>query len=210
MKTAYMIDGGFFIKKFQDTFGRQKILSAKYVCDFVRSFNTIHNNNDEIHRVFYYDCKPFDGVRASPVTKSTVNFKNTPLYHQRIALIDGLRFSDRVSVRLGTLSYRGWALKMKAIKRGPPYTDSDYAPNLEQKGVDIKIGLDMTWTSVSKNAEKIVLFTADSDFVSVMKFARIQGLQVTLCPFGHGVHDRLREHSDFFINNDMASILACP
>jgi hypothetical protein len=120
--------------------------------------------------------------------------------------LDDLKFSSLLSVRLGSISCRGWVLKPKAYGKTTPLVDDDYKPNFEQKGVDIKIGLDMAWTTVNKNAERIVLIASDADFVPVMKFARVHGLQVTMGSLGHNYHPTLREHCDFFVDADLASI----
>jgi len=47
---------------------------------------------------------------------------------------------ERFSVRRGTLGFRGW--KPRNIPIGAPLTDKDFKPVFEQKGVDIRIGLD--------------------------------------------------------------------
>ena len=55
---------------------------------------------------------------------------------------------------------------------------------MTQKGVDIRIGLDIAWISLKRVVDVIVLVTGDSDFVPVMKFARKEGLKVILSPMG--------------------------
>ena len=45
--------------------------------------------------------------------------------------------------------------------------------------------------------ERIVLVTADSDFIPAMKFARREGVQVTLVTMGHMLVKReLKVHAD--------------
>ena len=70
---------------------------------------------------------------------------------------------------------------------------------MTQKGVDIKIGLDLAWIALKRVVDVIVLVTGDSDFVAVMKFARKEGLKVILNPMGHSVRRELKAHADLVI-----------
>jgi uncharacterized LabA/DUF88 family protein len=49
---------------------------------------------------------------------------------------------------------------------------NDLVPDLRQKGVDMRIGLDIAFISLRKVADVLVLITGDSDFVPAMKVAR--------------------------------------
>lgn len=75
----------------------------------------------------------------------------------------------------------------------------DIFPKLRQKGVDMKVGLDMAYMALKGIVDKVVLVAGDSDFVAPMKFVRRVGLQVYLYTMGHKVKSRLVEHSDFVI-----------
>jgi uncharacterized LabA/DUF88 family protein len=68
-----------------------------------------------------------------------------------------------------------------------PLTDDCFTPNLKQKGVDIKIGLDVAWVSFNHIASNIIMITGDSDFVPVIKTARRNGVFVYLFTLGHNV-----------------------
>ena len=63
---------------------------------------------------------------------------------------------------------------------------------MAQKGVDIRIGLDIAWISLKRVVDVLVLVTGDSDFVPVMKFARKEGLKVYLETMGHQSSRQLR------------------
>jgi uncharacterized LabA/DUF88 family protein len=75
--------------------------------------------------------------------------------------------------------------------------DEHFAPNLKQKGVDIKIGLDVAWASFNRLARNIILITGDSDFIPVIKTARRNGVFVYLMTLGHNVKLELCENVDF-------------
>jgi uncharacterized LabA/DUF88 family protein len=70
---------------------------------------------------------------------------------------------------------------------------------MKQKGVDLRIGLDIALMSLKRLAEVIVLVTGDSDLVPAMKFARKEGVRVYLEAMGHAVRRELRVHADFVL-----------
>jgi uncharacterized LabA/DUF88 family protein len=70
------------------------------------------------------------------------------------------------------------------------------ALDLRQKGVDMRIGLDIASLTLKKLAKTIVLIAGDSDFVPAAKLARREGLQFILDPMWQKVNDDLYEHID--------------
>ncbi len=51
-------------------------------------------------------------------------------------------------------------------------------PKIEQKGVDLRIGLDIARLSLRRMVDIIVVVTGDSDMVPAFKFARREGIRV--------------------------------
>ena len=76
-------------------------------------------------------------------------------------------------------------------------------PAIEQKGVDLRIGLDIARLALTRSVDVIVAVTADSDLVPAFKFARREGLRVFLCHLGHGIKRQLRAHADRTILVDL-------
>jgi uncharacterized LabA/DUF88 family protein len=77
-------------------------------------------------------------------------------------------------------------------------TDADFKPDFEQKGVDMRIGLDIATFCNSKAVDRIVLITADTDCIPAMKHGRIAGLQIALVTFGKPkAPQELLWHADF-------------
>ncbi|HZQ92456.1 MAG TPA: NYN domain-containing protein [Terriglobales bacterium] len=94
---------------------------------------------------------------------------------------------------------QGVALAAVAVAAPAPnlaVTPTDFVPNMQQKGVDMRIGLDMAWIALKRLAEILVLVTGDSDFVPVMKFARKEGMRVFLECMNHPVSRDLKAHAD--------------
>jgi len=57
-------------------------------------------------------------------------------------------------------------------------TPKDVYANFEQKGVDMRIGIDVATLSLKKVVDRIILFSGDTDMIPAMKLARREGLQV--------------------------------
>lgn len=67
---------------------------------------------------------------------------------------------------------------------------------LRQKGVDMRIGLDIASMTLKHQVDTIVLVTGDSDFVPAAKLARREGVEFLLDPLWQRVSDELSEHVD--------------
>ncbi len=75
-------------------------------------------------------------------------------------------------------------------------TDGDFFRDLSQKGVDMKIALDIASLAYKKQVQQIVLISGDSDFVPAAKLARREGIDVILDPMWKKLSDDLYEHVD--------------
>jgi hypothetical protein len=53
-------------------------------------------------------------------------------------------------VRRGVLKFRGYKPKQTPVNPTGPPTDADFAPDFEQKGVDMRIGLDIASYSANR------------------------------------------------------------
>jgi uncharacterized LabA/DUF88 family protein len=124
-------------------------------------------------------------------------------------LMRELSLKNNVAFRAGELSFDGWIIKKRSAeeiaKTGRPLQADDFAPDLKQKRVDMKIGLDVAWLASKAIVDRIILVTADSDFVPAMKFARREGVQVILVTMGH----RMVKH-DLLIHADEVRSVAYP
>jgi len=150
--------------------------------------------SETIHRIMYYDCAPFTGATILPVSGSTKTFTGSD------AWLKELSYKDLFSVRLGVLKFRGYVINKNKVPYTPgqPLTDADFHPEFEQKGVDMRIGIDMASISHNRSADLIALATNDTDCIPAMKYARRAGLQVALVTVpGYQPVPELLAHSDF-------------
>jgi uncharacterized LabA/DUF88 family protein len=184
-KTALLIDGGWFSK------GLGTILSlpnkwptAEQV---VRNARLALQSDEELFRIFYYDCPPFGETVTNPINAQNTNYASTGVYGARKQFIHDMGQQDHVALRLGELKVRGWDFS-KSFRQSlltPSTTPvsptaADVYPNLEQKGVDMRIGIDVATLSLKRIVDRIILFSGDADMIPAMKLARREGLQVFL------------------------------
>lgn len=199
---AVILDGGFVKKKLQDTL-RRFPTPDDVVALVEATMAKPRLASAELFRVLYYDAPPFEGRAQNPVDGSVLNFSATPQARLNRQLIDRLELKPDFAVRRGMIIHTGWKLGRAALsslsKKPRPVTAQDFVPDMGQKGVDIRIGLDIARIAVKRIVDIIVLVTGDSDFVPVMKFARTEGIKVYLEPMGHGIRPELKAHADFVL-----------
>lgn len=216
-QVAFLFDGSFFHKKME--LARKGSSNPSVTADDVKkvcykALEDIELKNDQLFRIYYYDCYPFNGYATNPISGNQTNYGTTSVFNARMNFINNLKYRPRVAFRSGRLSNDGWQIPpgktkyiIKKIRNGQQLEDRDVQINLNQKEVDIKIGLDIAWLASKKIVNKIVLVTGDSDFVPAMKFARREGLMVYLVYFGHGIKENLKEHCDGVIQVQLSDLI---
>lgn len=74
--------------------------------------------------------------------------------------------------------------------------EGDLSYVVEQKGVDIKMGVDIASLAYKRLVDRIVLMTGGSDFVPAAKLARRERIDVVLDPLWAPISASLNEHID--------------
>lgn len=74
--------------------------------------------------------------------------------------------------------------------------NDDHELRIEQKGVDMRIGIDIAHLAYKRLVDQMILVSGDSDFVPVAKLVRREGLDFILDPMGAHTAADLREHVD--------------
>lgn len=205
VKVAILIDGGFFIKRFNSLYNKNKSKSGEEVAEMLYTMAMKHvGSKNTLYRIFYYDCYPLDKKAHNPITKKAIDFSKTPEFKFKTELINSLKKKRKVALRMGTLKdNHNWLIrpdivkellsgkkKIEDLKEGDVYLD------LKQKGIDMKIGTDITSLALKGFVDTIVLFSGDSDFVPASKLARREGIDFILDPMGANVEPQLFEHID--------------
>lgn len=205
-KTAVLLDLGFVLHKLYNLLGRRQPTATE-----IREFaeRCLNPAEEELFRIYCYHCAPYGETETHPFTRQPVDFSATQTYSGMSTLVRELSLKNNVAFRAGELSFDGWMIKKRAAeeiaKTGRVLQADDFAPDLKQKRVDMKIGLDVAWLASKSIVDRIVLVTADSDFVPAMKFARREGVVVVLITMGH----RMVKH-DLLVHADEVRSVAYP
>lgn len=186
MKIVILIDGGFLRAS-------ARLAKISFNNPFIVSFGQNCFLADEyLLRVLYYDSPQYRGVVPLPVSGIKKTFTASDDW------LDELAQCERFAVRRGTLAFRGWQPK-QTPSGTRPLTDADFRPVFEQKGVDMRIGLDIATMAHERIADRIVLVTGDTDMIPAMKLARRAGMEVVLVKMplpARPPHESLLAHAD--------------
>ncbi|OGT66198.1 MAG: hypothetical protein A2993_02445 [Gammaproteobacteria bacterium RIFCSPLOWO2_01_FULL_47_190] len=195
-KVAVLLDLGHLMYQLYKPLGKRNA-TADEIAEFANKCALI---DEEIFRIYCYHCEPFDGTELHPLTRVPIHFKSSGTYKHMSSLLNDLSIKKGIAYRAGELQFNGWLIKKLAAreiaKTRRPLIAGDFEPDLKQKRVDMKIGLDVAWLSSKSIVDRILLVTADSDFVPAMKFARREGVQVVLIKLNHSLKRDLMVHAD--------------
>lgn len=216
-RAAILIDGGYLLKRLPRVCPDVNVTEAtgvvraieRLVHSHLRQLNQIHqvaNLRSLLYRCFYYDAVPYANKLHMPVSKTTVDYAKTNIAYFRNSLFAAIRKQPDFALRLGEVRKPGdssWILKPEAQKLllsggkdAAGLADGDFTPAFRQKGVDMRIGLDIAAVTLKKQADTIILVAGDSDFVPAAKLARREGVTFILDPLWQGVSSDLLEHID--------------
>lgn len=131
------------------------------------------------------------GTVKLPVSGASHTFASSGKWLEELAR------KDLFAVRLGVLKFRGYKPNITPVNPAA-LTDADFSPDFEQKGVDMRIGLDIASYSANRSIDRIVLVSNDTDCVPAMKYGRRAGLQIVIIQLPNGkVAPEIITHSDY-------------
>lgn len=208
-KTAILVDGGFYRKRASHLWGKKTPEDrAKELVAYCNAhINDSHNTEGDhcLYRVFYYDCPPLEKTVYHPLLHKNISFKKNDTYQWTIDFYEQLKQKRKFALRMGKLSdsFAGFTIsqdKLKKLLSGEivigDLNENDFHINFEQKGVDMKIGLDIASLAYKHQVDQIILIAGDSDFVPAAKLARREGIDFILDPMLATIKDDLFEHID--------------
>jgi uncharacterized LabA/DUF88 family protein len=197
---ALLLDGGFLRRKLGTPPRRVEATDISLFTTRVSALPYLVGMR--LHRIYFYDSRPLESREQKPLGGGVIDFGKSEPAARNKRLQSALMKEPFFALRFGELHLEGWRLRRKVLQRTGPRVEIDAAalePNIRQKGVDMRIGLDIASLTLKKHVQVIVLVTADSDFIPAMKFARREGAQLVLVTLGHGIRDGMREHADLVI-----------
>ena len=174
LKIAILIDGGFL-----------RVIAKKahktYNPDFIEAFaHACKAGDEDIFRILYYDCAQYGGTVRLPVSGAEHTYVSND------AWLHALSYKDLFAVRRGVLKFRGFVPRARHNQQtgsepSRTFTDADFKAKFEQKGVDMRIGLDVAAYSANRAVDRIVLVSADTDCVPALKYGGRQGCRPSWC-----------------------------
>lgn len=208
MKTAILVDGGFYRKRAAKLWGKK---SPEQRAKELMAYCNAHLSHEQkyetrtLYRIFYYDCPPLSKTVYHPLLQKGIDFRYSETKLWADKFFEELKKQRKVALRLGELSeeHADFILhpdKLKKLLSGQinisDLKESDFSVNFQQKGVDMKIGLDISSLAYKKQVDQIILIAGDSDFVPAAKHARREGIDFILDPMWANIKDSLFEHID--------------
>jgi uncharacterized LabA/DUF88 family protein len=210
--TAVLIDAGFFLKRAARIYGQQ---SPETRARQLHRIALDHLNDDQgrriarLHRIFVYDAPPAEWRGHTPIGKISLDYGGSEFAQWRRSFHQCLRSLRKVALRFGHIptTQVSWQLTpdaLRALINGQrewgSITDQDFRLDLRQKGVDMRIGLDIASLTHKGQVNQLVLISGDSDFVPAAKLARRGGIDAAasfvLDPMWSTIRADLYEHID--------------
>lgn len=204
--TAILVDGGFYRKRARYLYGDK---SPSERADELNEYCYKHlrdkYQNRYLYRIFYYDCPPAEKNIYNPLTDKSENLKKSREYIWMTDFLNELKHHRKFALRLGRLSdtQLNYHLNTEATKKllqgklaVKDISQQDLVLNIEQKGVDMRIGVDISSLAFKNQVNQIILISGDSDFVPAAKQARREGIDFILDPMGAPIKEDLFEHID--------------
>ncbi len=207
-RTAILVDGGFYRKRANFLWGPK---SAGERAQELQEYCLAHlkekdgNESRHLYRVFYYDCAPLKNKSVyHPLTRQNVQLDKSDTFTWSNAFLEELKRRRKFALRLGQLSsIAAYTLNPDTTKRLfagslalSDVQEKDFTFTIQQKGVDMRIGLDIASLAYKKQVDQIILISGDSDFVPAAKLARREGIDFLLDPMWANIRPELFEHID--------------
>lgn len=204
-KVAVLVDLSFFLMQYS----RVRECPASSPAEVAKEIRHtalahLHRRTDELYRIFAYDCRPLPKKVHHPITKRSVDFSRSETFIFRTRLLEELLQMRKVALRRGELAdRRRWRIRAEVTRQLLDGTlavkdlkESDVVYDIQQKGVDTRMAIDIATLAYKRLVDRIVLITGDSDFVPAAKLARREGIDVVLDPLWAHVAPSLNEHID--------------
>lgn len=215
-KTAILVDGGFYIKRYRALYSTNSGTPSPELTPYkmVKNFRDIclkhlspkepGEQPRELYRIFYYDCPPLEIRVINPVSKQTIDFSQTREYRFRKEFLSELKKQRKVALRYGRLAENGvWQIKPHRLRElldeeitAKDLEESDVFFSTHQKGIDLKIGLDVASLAHKRLVDQIILIAGDCDFIPAAKLARQEGIDFIVDPMWNPINEELYEHID--------------
>lgn len=203
-KVAIFIDWDNYRKELEAVTKKTKVTNFDYnnnksLLSSIKYF--VNDAEEELYRIFIYTAPPLsqsdieEELNRRKVTEEIKNnvkqkysnnkAKYDSIYNKARKFIDTISFEEYVALRKGVL-------KISNICE-------DGTISINQKQVDMLIGLDIAQLSYENRVDKIILLSKDTDIKPAIKVARINGIHTVVACYEEypaGIPKELKVHAD--------------
>lgn len=204
--TAIMVDGGYYRVRSRTLWGNLSATDrAQELYDYCMLHITQPTEPRDLYRIFYYDCPPMTRTIKHPLTQKDIDYSTMPGTKWSKEFFGKLLDKRKVALRMGELAENtaNFVIKDAVLsdllakkKSIDDLKEDDFRIDVKQKGVDMRIGLDVASLAQGHFVNQIVLIAGDSDFLPVVKMARKNGIDVLLDPMKQFPKRNMQEHVD--------------
>ncbi|GHP62012.1 hypothetical protein JP0046_03950 [Helicobacter pylori] len=126
-KVAILVDGDFFIRCYKSHLKKQsgdkyESLNPKKLAYNIHTHCLKHinkKNDEELYRIFFYDCKPLEKKVHYPHTQQALDLSKSSTYRERKELHEHLISKPCLALRLGYLDANNarWVIRDQKKKK---------------------------------------------------------------------------------------------
>jgi len=181
---AIFIDGAYLNKVIEKQFNGVEInyeALPKWIS------NQCRLDEPDVMRTYFYDALPWH------ITEESLSNNKPRGQHCRDCLIDSskndlrekeefferLEEIPRFEVRLGRVAFRGWK-KWNNPDGVCVHGLNNRSPYLKQKGVDLRVAVDIVHFASTQRIRRAVLIAGDSDYVPAIEVVKMHGVVIKL------------------------------
>ncbi len=172
LKILVMIDGN-YLRISARNLGYENFSHEKLAKALVDKASEEMEAKYRLLRVYYYDSPPL--MKHKDLTEKEIEFAR-----KRQSFLDSLNSLKNFEVVLGRIQYKG---------------RNKYTGKLitVQKGVDVRMAIDIIDFAEKRVTDAILLVTGDSDLIPAIKSAKTKGVNVLLAMFSNKKSKLVRE-----------------
>ena len=151
--TAIMVDGGYYRVRSRALWGGLSATDrAQELYDYCMLHITQPTEPRDLYRIFYYDCPPMTRTIRHPLTQRDIDYSTMPGTRWSKEFFGKLLDKRKVALRMGELAENtaNFVIKDTVLsdllakkKTIDALTEDDFRIDVKQKGVDMRIGLDV-------------------------------------------------------------------
>lgn len=171
--TAIMVDGGYYRVRSRTLWGNLSATDrAQELYDYCMLHITQPTEPRDLYRIFYYDCPPMTRTIKHPLTQKDIDYSTMPGTKWSKEFFGKLLDKRKVALRMGELAENtaNFVIKDAVLsdllakkKSIDDLKEDDFRIDVKQKGVDMRIGLDVASLAQGHFVNQIVLIAGDTE-----------------------------------------------